>query len=366
MMRAAESCVQNYSQVSSTAEPSNGPIPPARLERMPSLVGSPGSLGIGSKMGSVRSMASGTSRQSGGTGSPAGSENDMGATRRLLFPSPRKDGAPKVLDEVAVNVVHFPHRLVSPKEAMADQENLPALPRFPETPGRCNDVLLDQELFGTPPNRPTTPPSKGSGFSLPFKTPTRATLGQHRPITRSVSRTIKSVKSVTKTPGQLDHLLQTPSRSSSRDNGRPSSMLKKRTPGAIFQPIHAHFALQDELHEAAFESPFTATLQQLLSEANEFTADSSSHGIDLDLTSLPNLDSEIDMHHQLSGAGNSLDFSQFFSTDAVMPSSPPLLRGGSGGSALSSMTLNTGGSATADANKGKEDAAASSQPSQEA
>jgi hypothetical protein len=351
-------------EANAAAESSDQPTRPvARLQKMPSLVGSPRSLGLGSKLGSARSIVSRVSRESGSTDSPSSSSEDMGATRRLLFPSPRRDGAPKVLGEVAVNVVHIGHSPISPKEALSDQENVLALRDCLQTPGRYHEASLDQELFGTPPNRPSTPPPKGTGDVLPFKTPTQLTPSQHRPITRSVSRTIKSVKSVAKTPSRMDSLLQTPSKSTSRHNLRSSSLLKKRTPGTIAQHIKAHFALDDDIHAVPFESPFTATLQQLLSEANDFTADSSSHGlVDLDLASLPNLESEIDMHH-LSGASGTLDFSQLFSTD-VMPSSPPLLRSGSGSgsSKLSGITLTgsgSGGSGGAAQEKTKQPASSS-------
>ena len=76
---------------------------------------------------------------------------------------------------------------------------------------------------------------------------------------------------------------------------------------------------------AHFDTPFTATLNQLLSEANDFTAGSPAHGlVDIDLSSLPNLDSD-GLHGQL--AHGALDFGNFLSTDMVMPSSPPLLGG---------------------------------------
>jgi hypothetical protein len=76
------------------------------------------------------------------------------------------------------------------------------------------------------------------------------------------------------------------------------------------------------MHTAHCDSPFTATLNQLLSEANEFTSGSPSHGLlEIDLSSLPNLESD----HHLSNA-NALDFGNFLSTDLIMPSSPPMLR----------------------------------------
>ena len=79
-----------------------------------------------------------------------------------------------------------------------------------------------------------------------------------------------------------------------------------------------------DMASAHMESPFTATLNQLLSEADGFTADSPSHGLaDLDLASLPNIDSDGVAPHL---NGTALDFGSFLSTDMAMPSSPPLLR----------------------------------------
>lgn len=79
-----------------------------------------------------------------------------------------------------------------------------------------------------------------------------------------------------------------------------------------------------------FGSPFSSTLNQLLSEANDFTTGSSAHGLgDLDLASLPNLDSDAG----LSGHLEHLDFGHFLTTDAVMPSSPPVLNRNGGGGA---------------------------------
>lgn len=68
-----------------------------------------------------------------------------------------------------------------------------------------------------------------------------------------------------------------------------------------------------------FCSPFSSTLNQLLSEANDFTAGSSAHGLgELDL---PNMGSDLG----LSGHLDSLDFGHFLTTDVVMPSSPPMM-----------------------------------------
>lgn len=85
---------------------------------------------------------------------------------------------------------------------------------------------------------------------------------------------------------------------------------------------HAHFADMSHL-----DTPFTATLNQLLSEANEFTSGSPSHGlVGMDLGNLPNLDSE--EMARLAAAEN-MDFGHFLNSAAEMglPSSPPMLGG---------------------------------------
>lgn len=272
-----------------------------------------------------------SSKRSGGSSnSPIDLTGDLGSTKRLLFPSPRKDGVPKALGELAVNVVQTaPDSGQSLKEAIAGgKENSGA--------GAANSGHDDmEELFGTPPKqtaeRPCTPPPGGEQKApprTPFKTPTRAT-PSHRPITRSVS---KSIRSSLRSPGgslsaaAMAAIQRTPTKTprSARAGG---GMTSARRRGAHVQGMHAHF------DRDVFDSPFTATLNQLLSEANDFTADSASHGlVDLDLSSvaLPPLPGADDGSHD--GVSNHLsnsaavDFQAFLSTDAVMPSSPPVLR----------------------------------------
>jgi hypothetical protein len=185
------------------------------------------------------------------------------------------------------------------KEAGAGKENGFQMPKTPSKLRHHDDEMAD--LFGTPPARPTTPTSRP--HATPFKTPTRPT-PSHRPITRSVSKSIRSVAKTPSSAAMLQQLQRTPSKT-------PRSSASKR------RPHHQQHLLPAEyMQQVNIESPFTANLMQLLSEANEFTAGSSAHGLDdLDLDSLPNLDSD--------AAG--LDFGSYLSTDMVMPSSPPLL-----------------------------------------
>jgi hypothetical protein len=73
------------------------------------------------------------------------------------------------------------------------------------------------------------------------------------------------------------------------------------------------------------DTPFTATLNQLLSEANDFTSGSPAHGLmDIDLSALPELNS--DDVATLANAG-AMDFGNFLSAEMGLPSSPPMLRG---------------------------------------
>jgi hypothetical protein len=284
--------------------------------------------------GSTHSRGSGTADSPIPVDDNFDGPRDLGGTRRLLFPSPRKDGVPKVLGELAVNIVQTAPDFQQPKPATADKENVNQVPARATTPSPPDDDDLDQELFGTPPARPSTPPPKSANAG-PFKTPTRPT-PSHRPITRSISRSIRSVKSGAKSPSQaLLQLQRTPSKTPRSVSGGGAlnfslglsfSASKRRTPRP--NPVHAHFAL--EAANGHFDSPFTATINQLLSEANEFTSGSPSHGLaDMDLSSLPNLNSD-DVMQQLADAANcqQLDFGNFLPGDMGLPSSPPMLRAG--------------------------------------
>lgn len=220
-------------------------------------------------------------------------EKDLGSTRRLLFPSPRKDGSPKVLGELTTNIVQIsPDDNTSRKDplvATADKENAEN-----NTSQQTEHAELAQ-LVEAEIARPSTPVREDQAPN-PFKTPTRPT-PNHRPITRSISKSIQSAKS----PSQILMLSQrTPSKT-------PST--RRRSPRN--QPC-------------VFESPFTATINQLMSEANNIGHSPSRNctGLDLDFNSLPNL---------LDGTGHphgDMNFQipeDFFSTDVPMPSSPPRL-----------------------------------------
>lgn len=279
-----------------------------------------------------RGLGSTHSRGSGTADSPIAVEDDLGTTRRLLFPSPRKEGAPKVLGELAGNAVNANNASQDPKSAAMGKENIGhptefQAPRRPNTPILPDQDELDQELFGSPVMRPSTPPTKNNSSGI-FKTPTRPT-PNHRPITRSISRSIRTVRSAQKSPGQ--QLFAQPHRTPTKTprgtrtvSGNNGSLLvvsasKRRS------PRHARFALNDSLHVPPTSSPAThdfeawGSLNQLLSEADQFTANSSSHGL-LDVN-MQHYDSD-SVQQLVEGAG-ALDFSSFMGTDMVMPSSPP-------------------------------------------
>lgn len=215
---------------------------------------------------------------------------DLGSTRRLLFPSPRKDGSPKVLGEVVTNVMTVATEFRLSKSAAiatADKENCP-----PAFEGEEDAELM--KLFEEEMARPMTPVQKSPATMNPFKTPTRPA-STHRPITRSVTRSGRSLKS----PEQLMMMLQkTPTRT-------PRSV--RRSP---------------RNHQSIFESPFTTTLNQLMSDANNHCL-SPSQQMELDFGSLPPL--EASHSNSISFAHLPAFDSDFFSTDIPMPSSPPRL-----------------------------------------
>lgn len=224
-----------------------------------------------------RALQSSPARWNGSRQSPIEVDVDkVDTTRRLLFPSPRKDGSPKVLGETITNIVQ-----ISPlsKEHMVNVPNKENCPPITVTENEDDEFL---RLFEEEMDRPTTPVQKEAPPN-PFKTPTRPT-PSHRPITRSVSKSAK------KSPSQF--LAVTPSRITPRRSPRN--------------------------HNNAFVSPFTATLNQMMSEASNHAQTSPSRGgMNFDLDALP------DLHVNMRSMDGAFNLEDFFSTDAPMPSSPP-------------------------------------------
>lgn len=210
-----------------------------------------------------------------------------------------------------------------------------------------------EDLFGTPPpsTRPSTPPPKTGNTDSPsfaagpFKTPTRPT-PSHRPITRSVSKSIvRSTTTIGPCPQSpvlegLMLLQRTPSKTPSktpRSVPAPGSASRQRrlasaTPGRQLNQLNQnmlHVPLQFD--GAPFDTPMTSTLNQLLSEANEFTTGSPSHGLtDLDLATFANLDSDA-LTANFGSVTGDLDFGSYLDTDLALPSSSPLVGRKSGG-----------------------------------
>lgn len=247
-----------------------------------------------SNPGSTHSRGSGTAR------SPIAIDLDMGDvnlgnTRRVLFPSPKKSSPSKVLGEVSANIVTITESRQN-KEIAADKENV-AVTRADEIMNDDDDL---ETLFRSPATaRPSTPPpkDKATSHSGPFKTPTRPT-PSHRPITRSVSRSLRSAKGMT-SPNQQALLQRTPTRTPRSSRGVIGSGSLRRSP----RNHQMDFG-------AAFDTPISRAISQVLSEPNFDFANS-----DFDISSLPTLDTS---HSTL------YDFGNLLSTDpAGMPSSPP-------------------------------------------
>lgn len=234
-----------------------------------------------SNPGSTHSRGNGTAK------SPIDVELDeqLGSTRRVLFPSPKKDSTPKALSEVHVNIMQIESR--QQKDLTADKENIAMLDVDDVTIGQDD---LDALFRSSTTIRPSTPPPKDKSPVGPFKTPTRST-PNHRPVTRSVSRSIRASRSRTSPISVRQALFQrTPTRTPRSTRRSP----RNHQPGV----------------DSVFDTPISRTIIQMLSEPNGFDIGDN----DLDLSSLPGLD-----EHD----GSLLDFGNLLSTDAVMPSSPP-------------------------------------------
>ncbi|KAJ5050692.1 uncharacterized protein L3040_002567 [Drepanopeziza brunnea f. sp. 'multigermtubi'] len=252
-----------------------------------------------------RAIQSSPARWIGTQRSPIDVEDEparFAPTRRLLFPSPRKDGSPKSLGEVEVDVqvTTAATEFHSPQESMTevqiqDKENCPPVIDDDNVDADLLQLFEEEMAKGNEIERPSTPVQK-TPTQNPFKTPTRPT-PSHRPITRSVSRSIRSARSrrSANSPSQLRIFDRTPTRT-------PRTGTRRRSP---------------RNEDPLFESPFTQTLNQLMAEANNQESPSRPHtDLELDFDSLPDLGQQ----HNVD-----LDFNleDFYSTDVPMPSSPP-------------------------------------------
>ncbi|EEY21411.1 conserved hypothetical protein [Verticillium alfalfae VaMs.102] len=258
-----------------------------------------------SRHGSTHSRGSGTAKSPIMVGASA-EEAIMGATRRLLFPSPRKDGQVKVLNEVAINVIQLDASEVETRDR--DTKG----PRAPQQHGQLTVPDDDDELealFRSPMARPSTPPTQDGNHPGPFKTPTRPT-PSHRPVTRSISKSIKSGRSRPSPAQALAMLQATPTRtprSLARVLGGESPSLR-RSP---------RFTGHDDLTLALLETPMTRSISQMLSD----------YGVEDDglgfgsIAGMPELEGLDDIP---------FDFGSLLGSDATAASSPSKAKRGTG------------------------------------
>lgn len=240
--------------------------------------------------GSTHSRGSGTAK------SPIDVEFDegVGSTRRLLFPSPRKDGVPKALCELNVNIVKTFSNYQQVKGEVSEKENVDIL-QLDLAMEEHDDI---EALFRSPAKeRPSTPPpNPRSATDELFKTPTHPT-PSHRPVTRSVSRSLRSIRSFM-SPSQQS-LERTPTRT-------PRTVLAIPGSGSVRRSPRNH-----QVNFDIFDTPISRTISRMLSEPNGF---GNLGDGELDMGLLPTLGA-----HQ----GGLIDFGNLLSTDDVMPSSPP-------------------------------------------
>lgn len=217
--------------------------------------------------------------------------DDLGSTRRILFPSPKKAEGPKPLQDITANPSQRPVKPVSHEKILvelsptsSDKEN-----RAPLT-GQDDEL---SELFEDGGNNGPSTPERRS----PMKSAGRLTSGRKSNNESS--------------PWKFDL---------SSNNGR-DMMLPPRTPSSRNKSPKSNGG------EGIQYSPFTAQMYQLLSEANN----GSPTGNNFDFSSLPTLGDLLPM----TGTGNTpnrtastyqftqLGGEELFSTDVPIPSSPP-------------------------------------------
>lgn len=226
-------------------------------------------------------------------------------TRRLLFPSPRKEGEMKVLGDMPVNQVgagvrrspRLNGRIMMPgisDKVVEDKEN--------RTPGDgLGDLFDDDGDHALPP--PTTPTPTRRSTRLLLKTPSKQTPRGNKEATPAA---------LSPAAQRLLQTLRTPKGSESRQ--RASNAL---------------------LNSGAEATPFTLQLNQLLSDAMARTSPAGPNSdLNFDFPDLPSLKGTPTHGHSIVPT---FDFSEFssldpsdldhleglLSTDMPMPSSPP-------------------------------------------
>lgn len=154
-------------------------------------------------------------------------EEELGTTRRLLFPSPRHKGGRDALSPVSPNVG------TQAPEGREESKELGAETAQAAVPAGGYEMTVEDELeslFRSPVARPSTPPPRDhSGGKNPiFKTPRTAATPTHRPITRSISKSIRSVQS--SPMAQLALLQTTPTKTPRARLLPPKSPTLRRSP----------------------------------------------------------------------------------------------------------------------------------------
>jgi hypothetical protein len=226
-------------------------------------------------------------------------DDEMGLTKRILFPSPRKDESPKVLGDVNVNIVHVSYDARQHRELEAAKDG-PVTEQ--QKAGMDADDLEALFRSPAPPPRPSTPtPDTMAGPpATVFKTPTRSTPSR-RPMTRSVSRSQRTVR-----PGASPNGVQkTPSRTPSRtprEHLQPPETPVSRRRSPRNQP-------NAEFGESEWNTPISRAITQLLSDNPELSEENfASFSDDMDFSDLPPMDDQV-----IAGAVES-----WFSTDPDM------------------------------------------------
>lgn len=259
----------------------------------------------------IGSAHSSRSRGSGTVKSPIALEEDetMSTTRRLLFPSPRKDGSPKVLGEVNINIVqtsddcHQPKGLAAEAEA-GKENNTVGYRAHEETVAEADD--LDALFGGSDPPQPSTPVSNSKRAGLPpaFKTPTQAT-PNHRPVTRSVSQSKRALTFLE--PSQ--EAQKTPSKTPR------SSLNPPQTPTSRRRSPRNHD--DNAFGESQWDTPVSRAISKMLSNDPIFSDPSfgvETFSDDMGFSDLPPMD---------ESQGMVTTGHDWFSTDSIVPNRTP-------------------------------------------
>lgn len=292
-------------------QPQLPPMPERQIASSPKAYKPPSKVrshGANSKAdgASTRTVQSSPPQDTGADGQAADGDLTPKPTRRLLFPSPRKDGEVKTLGELSVNRQQGEFRR-SPR--INRQKIIPGLAKTPTkekencAPSQGDGLshLFDEEGEHEPPAPKTPTPTRRSARIL-LKTPSKTPSAMKAVIPAALSPAAQ----------RLLHTLRTPK----------GSECRQRAATAL-------------LGNGTDATPFTLQLNQLLSDAIAKTSPAGPNSeLNFDFPDLPSLRSSPNPGH---GNGANFDFSEFsnfdpsdldnlqelLSTDLPMPSSPP-------------------------------------------